>query len=61
MVYRAGEGDESSRFGIQYIPHIVIADDAGTKLAEFDAQALVPAHEDGTLVQTVYDKAASFR
>lgn len=61
MVYRDGTSAESGTHGVEYIPHMVIIDGDGKSLEVYDSTALGQLDQNGTLPDTIHDKALSYK
>ena len=61
MIYRAGSDAEAATHSVSYIPHMVIVDGDGESLKVYDSSELGALHENGTLADTVHEKALSFK
>lgn len=58
-MYRQGQSAEAGKYNFNYIPHVVLADEAGKQLHAFESGALIQAHKAGNLAATVTAKAVA--
>ena len=60
-MYRQGRSEESAKYNFSYIPHVVLADEAGNQVHAFDSGALMEAQKAGNLAATVTGRAIGGR